>query len=305
MNLYTKKIRNSKTLSEVIETLLYLKSELEIKNDLAFEKDFTRLLTNEIKMYRKKFQKENPSISHFFLYPEDKPFLYVSYLVEELKKETSLSNILDFCIQIFSNYFKERRGSHASFEEEIDLIHIAEEKFHFLQELQFNERNFDLFNLPFSGMDSDTSIQIREYPKKIVFELLLLDQQKKDRSNLYMFATLLGRILNFALIESIYEGPYGLIRDLEEMGFSFQAKDKDEASILFSNLFALALFYDSKYRNLISEEEQKQGKIFYEYLMIVFPSLSNIPPKEKYFEVDGNSPCPCGSGKKYKNCCGK
>ena len=29
------------------------------------------------------------------------------------------------------------------------------------------------------------------------------------------------------------------------------------------------------------------------------------PPREKKLKVYPNDPCPCGSGKKYKQCCGR
>jgi len=32
---------------------------------------------------------------------------------------------------------------------------------------------------------------------------------------------------------------------------------------------------------------------------------ANIPARRSEVEVDRNDPCPCGSGKKYKKCCGK
>jgi preprotein translocase subunit SecA len=34
-------------------------------------------------------------------------------------------------------------------------------------------------------------------------------------------------------------------------------------------------------------------------------SASNAPKKRAVKKVYPNDPCPCGSGKKYKNCCGK
>ena len=34
-------------------------------------------------------------------------------------------------------------------------------------------------------------------------------------------------------------------------------------------------------------------------------SLARAPKKREDKKVYPNDPCPCGSGKKYKNCCGK
>ena len=35
------------------------------------------------------------------------------------------------------------------------------------------------------------------------------------------------------------------------------------------------------------------------------PSLGHIPVVNQGPKVGRNDPCPCGSGKKYKNCCGR
>ena len=35
------------------------------------------------------------------------------------------------------------------------------------------------------------------------------------------------------------------------------------------------------------------------------PANNNKAPAKAETKVDRNAPCPCGSGKKYKNCCGK
>ena len=32
---------------------------------------------------------------------------------------------------------------------------------------------------------------------------------------------------------------------------------------------------------------------------------ANIEPQKQQKKIPRNDPCPCGSGKKYKNCCGK
>jgi preprotein translocase subunit SecA len=47
-------------------------------------------------------------------------------------------------------------------------------------------------------------------------------------------------------------------------------------------------------RNLPMEEERKEAK-----------GAPRAPFKRKTPKVGRNDPCPCGSGKKYKKCCGK
>jgi preprotein translocase subunit SecA len=39
---------------------------------------------------------------------------------------------------------------------------------------------------------------------------------------------------------------------------------------------------------------------------VMFFNTGNVPPQEaKDKKIGRNDPCPCGSGKKYKKCCGK
>lgn len=54
--------------------------------------------------------------------------------------------------------------------------------------------------------------------------------------------------------------------------------------------------YPSPYDNSIMNEISKNSK----------PKLPtyNLPPKP-YAGTGRNAPCPCGSGKKYKRCCGR
>ena len=47
-----------------------------------------------------------------------------------------------------------------------------------------------------------------------------------------------------------------------------------------------------------TEIEMKDGK--QKEVKVVHTPITNAEPK-----IGRNEPCPCGSGKKYKNCCGK
>ena len=54
------------------------------------------------------------------------------------------------------------------------------------------------------------------------------------------------------------------------------------------------------YENYLSETESRDNKTKKQA-----PSLGHIPVVNQGPKVGRNDPCPCGSGKKYKNCCGK
>ncbi len=44
------------------------------------------------------------------------------------------------------------------------------------------------------------------------------------------------------------------------------------------------------------------GRGFKMYGKTVWPGFSDAPPPRHVFKVGRNDPCPCGSGKKYKEC---
>jgi uncharacterized protein YecA (UPF0149 family) len=56
----------------------------------------------------------------------------------------------------------------------------------------------------------------------------------------------------------------------------------------------------------IARLDQKAGRSLDKMRSEMFPGLSNNKVKSKQYEtkVGRNDPCPCGSGKKYKKCCG-
>ena len=51
---------------------------------------------------------------------------------------------------------------------------------------------------------------------------------------------------------------------------------------------------------IAAEEKSKQEKISYSH----GDEAANSPVRRKQKKVGRNQPCPCGSGKKYKKCCG-
>jgi preprotein translocase subunit SecA len=52
---------------------------------------------------------------------------------------------------------------------------------------------------------------------------------------------------------------------------------------------------------IAAEEKSKREKISYSH----GDEGANAPVRRKEKKVGRNQPCPCGSGKKYKKCCGK
>ncbi|MGI6563969.1 MAG: DUF1186 domain-containing protein [Clostridia bacterium] len=76
--------------------------------------------------------------------------------------------------------------------------------------------------------------------------------------------------------------------DLDDDFFSFFGEDSDgEDDEYWDEEF------DDEFDEDFEDDEEPFGKV------------SNVIPFNREFLVGRNDPCPCGSGKKYKNCCGK
>lgn len=46
------------------------------------------------------------------------------------------------------------------------------------------------------------------------------------------------------------------------------------------------------------------GKGIRRYSKVIWPSSSGAPLPRHVAKIGRNDPCPCGSGKKFKRCCG-
>ncbi len=63
----------------------------------------------------------------------------------------------------------------------------------------------------------------------------------------------------------------------------------------------------TRFLELTVKDLEKQGKATIHDKMVFFQNGKIIEEKPvvKEQKVGRNDPCPCGSGKKYKNCCGR
>ena len=57
--------------------------------------------------------------------------------------------------------------------------------------------------------------------------------------------------------------------------------------------------------NELFQEEKKYLKPLPSQPFMTNQSKTNITDKSTLKKIGRNDPCPCGSGKKYKKCCGK
>lgn len=300
---------NLMDLQEIINKLDFLINELKKQNNRQLENDLTKEFRKMVNNYRKSFKRNYPNIKNLCIYPEDKPFLYLCSIIDELKIEAKSKFELIACLEmgkeLYHSEFSANRKKHISFEEEISILYLAQEKFRFLDVLSNSDKFFNLYNLPFVGNFDDCNIMAREYPKHMFFEFSIYDQDNID-DNIRMYTSLLGRILNFALVDNLYEGPYGMMRTLNSLGIEFSEKEKDGGPLIFSNIFIVALFNNTKYENqLLSDNEKELGLFCTKYVDDTINLLVDFKEKDNSVELDSNDDCPCESGKKYGDCCGR
>jgi uncharacterized protein YecA (UPF0149 family) len=63
-------------------------------------------------------------------------------------------------------------------------------------------------------------------------------------------------------------------------------------------------------KNFVLSTLSEEMRVLFEVAMDQYtetasPIISLVPRKREGKKVGRNDPCPCGSGKKYKNCCGR
>lgn len=89
------------------------------------------------------------------------------------------------------------------------------------------------------------------------------------------------------ILEDILDGHYKKFKGAKNIK---EAKDQLKNLQNYTRILRYRGHTKQEYRNLQGAEQVQSGKV------ILFPGSKKIYP---------NDPCPCGSGKKYKKCCGK
>jgi len=134
-----------------------------------------------------------------------------------------------------------------------------------------------------------TGIGLRGYNQKDP-----LVEYKKE--SFALFEELIERIKIEALkilntVEIQYQEPE-IDEDIAEFLKSLEGKNVEE---ILNNLPEVPEYMQNRDNNAIMKELEARTKILEE----------ELKEKNKFKKVKRNDPCPCGSGKKYKNCCGK
>ncbi len=147
-----------------------------------------------------------------------------------------------------------------------------------------------------------------------VISQALEDFNTPEKENSLMYATLLIRsselILNFSDGEEI---SLFFLKEAEKVYQNQPVKNPDKIEFLYHQ-FALTYERLRKYKQALKYSQNAIDIFNLKYdenhsnfkpLNNAYQRIKNKLPKKKGKTVGRNSPCPCGSGKKYKKCCGK
>lgn len=283
-----------------------------VLNSDSYDKDFDKKIVSqmkrEINKYQKKFKDKYPDINNLYIYPCNYTFLYFCSMVvsfkEAGKRKFKLLNCVNACIELL-NEFETVRGKYISFDKEMELLLIADRKYSLFSLLNSTDKIFHLYNFPCIFNPDSCEIMSRKRNNKTIIDLLLFDQENVDRNAEFLYITLLGRIINFILIDNLDEGPYGMTRFLKRIGLYHDNIYREDAPAVFSYLFSISLLCDSKYSYILNEKEKEFAPLIDEYVKNVINIYKNVENTYDSIEFPDDDLCPCESGKLYKNCCKK
>lgn len=274
--------------------------------DKSFEKKIISQMKREINKYRQNFKKKYPKINNLYIYPENQVFLYFCSNIIDFKEATKSKFNMIECIETFIEIldsFEYKRIEHISFEEQIELLFMTDEKFELFSLLNFTDKSFNIYNFPCLFNDDSCEIMFTKTSKKTIIDLMLFDLKIKNVDVKYLYSTLLGRVLNFVLIDNLYESPYGMARFLNKIDINYRDMDKNAGPIIFSQLFAISLLFDSIYKDILDERKILLAPLINKYVKEVIEIYRNDKELLLETEFESDELCPCGSDRLYGKCC--
>lgn len=114
---------------------------------------------------------------------------------------------------------------------------------------------------------------------------------KNDQDRAFFFESLCHHLSEEALPE--------IERYLEEGKFS-SAIDVEQVAYSFYTVMGLTHPQLEEWKRVAYEKEEHYRQLLQRLL-----NYKNVPHRREEKKIGRNDPCPCGSGKKYKKCCGK
>lgn len=98
---------------------------------------------------------------------------------------------------------------------------------------------------------------------------------------------------------------FPLIEDYVEKGHENTVLEAEELFYFFYKIMGESHPLLEKWEETTVAREQQYSKMIKRDNMLIKENIEKQAPPQKKVKVGRNDPCPCGSGKKYKKCCGK
>ncbi|NCU18168.1 hypothetical protein GW534_10615 [Bacillus sp. P1(2020)] len=98
---------------------------------------------------------------------------------------------------------------------------------------------------------------------------------------------------------------FPLIEDYVKKGYENTMLEAEELFYFFYKIMGESHPLLEKWEEITVAREQQYSEMIKRDNMLVKENIKNQTSTQNKVKVGRNDPCPCGSGKKYKKCCGK
>jgi len=202
---------------------------------------------------------------------------------EEL--EETLNKVYEWCVEFSeSKYFEG----------------LTEEQ---KQESEFVVMSFTEYMYSYQGLSPE------EWDKGGLEECCLYTLPRKitaDESYFRSIASVLSAFFGFVVEKGLLRNALNLAKKVKEIDKQIVKNASDPKNWGIAKSFAMAA--KDAGVDITNEEEMKKFIALYNLQQLAKLKMDYKPrskPKSKKSKIGRNDPCPCGSGKKYKECCGR
>lgn len=257
-------------------------------------------IKREYNKFVKNYQIKYFKYKNIILYPEDKPILILGYY---LTLTNDLTKSIDLFLNKYKDNFTNKKSEQISLKEELEILNLAQAKYHYLDIVQKSQKTFHIFHFPYISKYSTNFLHYIKTTKgySYYYELYGSISGPLILNKYSTFAFGLGRFLNWIIMLDPEEAPYGFERLLKRENVNLLIQEKSNLTEVFGDIFAGLLLKNTKYRDSILEIK---SPAFEQYLQEQLNLYLELYEEDiEAIEIDDDEICPCGSKKKYVECC--